>query len=499
MNTNQLYHLKIIKNNFDSSANKNSKLYERLYKTLKTCIHKKELNYHIALPSTRVLAIYLNISRSTVIRVYDFLVLEKLIKPKEGSGYSVIYKETIHNKEIKNLSSPTNEFKYVEVSDKAINFQKNIKLLNRYSEEHIAFRPGLPPLDSFPVQQWKKLQNLYWSSLKFSELNYAQATGLLSLKKSIRNYLQISRNITCAPEQIIVVSGSLQSLYLISNALLNPDDQVMIEDPTFPNVHSIFKSQLANITGVPLDEEGIMINHKKYENTQPKILHVTPANHYPLGIKMSFKRRKKILDWAANKGTYIIENDYENEIANQNEPLPSIFSLDNQNRTIYLGTFNRLLHPSVRLGYMIVPPQLIKPIEGILEHSHRFVSPSLQVVMNMFIEKNYMYQHLKNSIEIAHKRYPVFCKAFEQKIKSMQLFNNPKPESFHVIAEFIENNNLEHQNAMIEALNKKGITALPLSKCYVNEPPKYGLIFGYAAVRTNTILNKMEIMQQILG
>jgi GntR family transcriptional regulator/MocR family aminotransferase len=498
MNTNYKFAIERISKELTSQDQQKNK-YIMLYQAIKQCILKVELPNHWKLPSTRILADELGLSRTTVLKAYELLLLEKLIESKPGSGNVVNYSS--ENSQPKQLekSKSTNGFKYPKISEKGQSYLKNIQLINRLPSDNLAFRPGLPPIDVFPVNQWKKLLNSYWRHVKASGLSYSQATGLEELKESICNYLNVSRNIKCMPGQLVVVSGSLQSLFLIASTVLNKGDDVVVENPLFPNVHSVFKSSQANVIPLSLDDEGINFDQLSVSGRKkPKIIHVTPSNHYPLGIKMSLRRRQELLNWASNNGSLIIENDYENEIANLNETLPSIYSLDKEDRTIYMGTFNRLLHPSIRLGYMIVPKYLLPAVEALQEHSHRFVSPSIQVVMNQFIEKNYLYQHIKNCVIAARDRHDLFKFEFSKKIKNMYLQEKPF-SSFHVVAYFNHEKTAKEEKEIIQDLKAAGITAFSLSKCYIGIPEKTGLIFGYSAVRPAILKRKVEKMGIIIG
>lgn len=499
MSTNHHFALHRIQKEFDLQKNiKPINKYIVLYRSMKQCIHKIELPNDWLLPSTRVLSEFLGLSRTTVIKAYELLLLERLIVSKTGSGYRVQYEIS------KKVASPTkinhelNNELYQNISSKGQSYLNNISLINRLPNNNLAFRPGLPPIDVFPVNQWKRLLNTYWRHVKSSGLSYSHSTGLMELKKSVSNYLNVSRNIKCDPEQVVIVSGSLQSLYLIANTLIDKDDAVVLENPLFPNVHSVFKSSQADLIPIGIDNEGICIKKlNAIENKNPKIIHVTPSNHYPMGVKMSLQRRMEVLKWASENKAFIIENDYENEIANLTNVTPAIYSLDTQDRTIYIGTFNRLLHPSIRLGYMIVPKFLTNVIEALQEHSHRFVSPSIQTVMNQFIEKNYLYQHIKNCIEVAKERHDVFKEAFESHCHSMYI--QPKPfSSFHLLALFKNEVSTNEERELIRKLNEIQISTFSLSKCYIGAPQKHGLIIGYAAIRPTLIKKEVKKMGTLL-
>jgi GntR family transcriptional regulator/MocR family aminotransferase len=499
MNTNYLFTIQRIKQSYENEEKHHpSNKYIVLYRAIKKCIISIELPHQWTLPSTRVLANEISLSRTTIVKSYELLLLEKLIESKQGSGYIVNFEAST----TKENSAPLNALDgslYPDISSKGKSFLLNISLINRVTDgKGVAFRPGLPPLDIFPINRWKNLLNTYWRHTKSSGLSYARSTGIEPLKRSIANYLNISRNIKCDHQQIIVVSGSLQSLYLIANVLIDKGDNVILENPAFPNVHSIFKSMQANLLPIRLDKEGIDIEKmNELSHLNPKLVHVTPSNHYPLGIKMSLKRRKELLAWASKNKTLIIENDYENEIANNQQQVPSIFSLDTEDRTIYVGTFNRLLHPSIRLGYMVVPKYLIGAVEALQEHSHRFVAPSIQVVMNQFIERNYLYQHLKNITEAAEERHGLFVKHFQENTDTMYL-ENTSFSSLHVLAKPYAPMDSNQESELIEKLAKKGITTHALGKCFIGNEKQQGLILGYSSVRPTTLIKTVKKMTQIL-
>ena len=467
-------------------------LYQRVFNLIKDAISNNDIPAGSFLPSTRIVAAELKVSRSTIIKAYELLTMEGYVDALVGSGHRVkgIIADTVQNN-----PQSHNEFAYPDLSDTGKSFQKNVSLINTTDDVGIAFRPGLPPLDIFPVNQWKNLSNLYWRNIKASALSYSASSGTEQLKKTLANYLNFSRNIKCDPRQIIIVSGSLQSLFLIGNVVLNPGDYMTMENPTFPNVHSIFKGLRANIQPIGIDEQGIKVS----EMTEPghiysKLLHTASSSHYPTGVRMSLSRRMELLAWANEHKTIIIENDYEHEINNFKDFVPSLFSLDKQQRTIFLGTFNRLLHPSIRVGYMVVPFYLLDAIEALLKHSHRFVPSSIQVVLSQFIEKNYLYTHVKKVIEIAEARKKIFYDTFEECFGETLLLNNSPTRSLHTLTELrpgIKDTDL------VAHFAKNNIITHAYSKCFVDENPKQGLILGFTPVRTPIIKQKIRLMEKL--
>ena len=480
----------ILESNGFGSKEDYQNIYLNLYNSLKKAIVNRSLEEGVKLPPSRVLSKDLNISRSTVLKAYDLLVLEKYVKSIKGSGYYILPSKS--KKIYYKLGSTNMKGKYPSISKRGKAFKKNIYVINKESNKGIAFRPGLPPLDIFPVQQWKKLINQYWRSIKSSELSYSNTIGLQSLRENISNYLKLYRNINCNADQIVITTGSLHSLYLISNVLIDKNDEVIIENPTYPHAYGLFDSLKAKICAVNVDSEGIIVN--KIKCKKPKLIYTTPSNQYPLGIKMSMNRRLELLKWASKKNTFIIEDDYDHEFSNWEKPLASMYSLDQQERVIYLGTFNKLLHPSIRLGYMIVPYYLLDTIIALCEQSSRFVSRSIQKTMSSFIEKDYLNKHLRNVIEVSIERKDVFINYFAKNLGNQLLLDSTNT-GLHLIAKISQN---FRDIDLAKQLNKDNIIAHPLSKYYLYKEGKNGLVMGYSSVNTKLIKDNLLKMGKSL-
>lgn len=443
------------------------------------------------LPPTRKLADELAISRSTVNKSYELLTLEGYISSKPGSGYLIL--DLLSG--TKRKSVDRHQHGYPSLSVVGETFLKNINLINTTDDKSVAFRPGLPPLDIFPVNQWKNLSNLYWRHIKVSSLSYYPSSGIEPLKKSLANYLNLVRNIKCDYRQIIIVSGSLQSLYLIGKVLVNPEDSILMENPTFPNVHTIFKSMNAQIGDLQLDDEGAVIPPTDFATgQQPKLVHVTPTNHYPTCVRMSLERRKAWLAWASENKCLIVENDYEHEVSSRKNEIPSIFSLDQEDRTIYMGTFNRLLHPSIRLGYMIVPNYLLDAVQALQKLSHRFISPSIQILMSQFIEKKHLLNHMKNLAIVAQQRKVDFIKAFDEAFDGKLTIEPFQTDSLHLLTLL---RSAEEETNYIKLLQQHNIVVHPYSKCFITSEPKYGLIMGYSSLRKPSMKRRVQKMGQL--
>lgn len=471
--------------------NKNDLLYYKLYKSLKTAILKRSLPPESKLPPTRILAKDLGISRSTVIKAYEILTLENFVDSIKGSGY---YVRSPKEKKL-NLSFELQrkEGEHPEISNRAISFLRNGTSNIQKTSNNIAFKPGMPPVDIFPIHIWSKLIGDYWKSVKPSDLLYSHPKGDLALRKKLTNYLKVHRNIDCSYEQILITSGTVHSLYLATNILINPRDEILIENPTFPKASQLFKSLDAKLITTGVDKEGIKIPKDLKE--KPKLIYTSPSNQYPTGVKMTIARRVELLKWASKKGSIIIEDDYDQEFSNWKDPIASLYSLDKQQRVIYLGNFNKVTHPSMRLGYMIVPPYLIKALSILHTHSSRFLSVATQKGMNSFIEKDFLSLHLRNLIQAKDERKDIFIEEFYKRFKGYFELQTHDPVGLHLIAKSL---NKIPDTLLEKVLAKSNIKTGALSSHYTGEKKTNGLILGPAACNPRQIKKYLDRMQIIL-
>ncbi|MBO6524739.1 MAG: PLP-dependent aminotransferase family protein [Balneolaceae bacterium] len=480
----------LLANGFPSSANEGS-MYQNLAFSFKKAILNKQLRKDEKLPPTRLLASDLQISRSTVLKAYEILCIEKYVRAIHGSGY---YVENIQQKKIKiSLPPATKKNAKPDISSRARSFRKNVQLMNRTDNKGIAFRPGLPPLDIFPVRKWQQLTNNYWKQVTFSEMTYGASLGLESLRRNIADYLRIYRNIHCDYNQVVVVTGSLHSLSMVSDLLIDQNDQVILENPTYANALAIFKSLKAKLIPTDIDDEGLNIKSVDLKKLKkPKLIYTTPSNQYPTGVQMSLKRRAELLEWVSEQNCLIIEDDYDHEFSNWENPVASIFSLDKSDCVIYLGTFNKLLHPSIRLGYMIIPPFLVDEMRAVYEQTLRFISPVTQKVMSDFIEKNHLSNHLRKVVKVSNERRDFFVEQFQlcfgKEVKLLALNSG-----LHLIADISQVNDVD----LSKYLNDSGITVFPYSKYFLKGPKPNGLVMGFSSVDNSIIKEKVRKMYQL--
>lgn len=462
-------------------------LYRGLFNLFRQHIQNGDLPSGFYVPSTRVLSKELGISRSTVNRVYELLIFEGLLESKIGKGYQIPKKVVDQSASSSDKLILTDQLS--EVAHSFLNLPSNVESQNISS---LSFRPGVPPLDIFPIRKWMSITQKYWKEIQYSSLNYKPTSGIHPLKETLSNYLRVDRNIHCDPEQIIVVSGSLQSLYLIANALINPTNSVQIENPSFQNVNSVFNGMRANLLPIEIDEFGAKI--PDYVASNLKLTHLTPSCQYPLGIEMSLQRKLEWIEFAKNTNTFLVENDYEHEIVHYKRDIPTLFQLDTHKNTIYLATFNRILHPSIRIGYMVIPSRLVPAMEALMNHSHRFVSPATQFVLNEFIQLSYLQMHVKSVVQNATERKSAFIKTAKTLFPE---WNVQETSALHLLVKLA----LDSSQSDITLSNKlleNEIVTHSLSNLYLNTPVEKGLILGYSSTPASVIQQKLNKWHAII-
>lgn len=466
-------------------------LYEQLYKSLKAAILNRSLPPESKLPPSRILASDLGISRSTVLKAYEILALEDFITPIRGSGYFI---QSPKEKKLKiSLEPQGKKGALPEVSNRAKSFLDHGSSEVQKKLKSLAFKPGMPPVDIFPTQIWSNLIGDYWKTVQPSQLSYSQPNGDLSLRKNLAYYLKIHRNIDCSPDQIFITSGTVHSLYLTTNILINPQDKVLLEDPTFTKASQLFRSLDAKLIPTGVDEDGMRIPKKLDE--KPKLIYTTPSNQYPTGIKMSFARRIELLKWANKKGSIVIEDDYDQAFSNWNNPIASLYSLDKEQRVIYLGNFNKITHPSMRLGYMIVPPYLLEPLSIMQKHSSRFISVATQKGINSFIEKDFLSVHLRNAIQANAERKDIFVEEFQKRFQ--EYFDlQTQAQGLHLVARSRLN---VPDTVLQKLLAQSDIETGALSSYYIGKKKNNGLLLGHAGCNPLQIRKHLGRMEVVLN
>jgi len=342
-------------------------LHRQLYDALRAAILDGRLPAGARLPATRVLAVDLGLSRTTVLTDMAQLLAEGYVEGKTGSGTYVarvlpdapflVASPLASDRAAVGEGAPAPE------PDRTLSHCGRLLMAApsappRDAGAPRAFRTGVPALDVFPWKAWLRIEARCLRRLSGALRLYDNPAGYRPLRQAIADYLGAARAVRCDPDQVIVVTGSQQALDLVARLLLDPGDAVWVEDPGYGGAKGALAAAGARLVPVPVDAEGLDVAAGMRRHASARLACVTPSHQYPLGVTMSLTRRLALLRWASDAGAWVLEDDYDSEYRYAGRPLAALQGLDTAGRVIYMGTFSKVLLPALRLGYLVAPPDL---------------------------------------------------------------------------------------------------------------------------------------------
>lgn len=367
------------------------------------------------LPSSRNLAKDLRISRFTVRLALERLRTEGYLHSTVGSGTFVAHLPPAHF-----LKAPQAEG--VPEVARAIRVSKRLEQLpdkrrGKDFDTGIAgppgrtLIPGIPAVDEFPLATWERLRAQVLSDKGAHILRYAPSRGELDLRKAVAVYLCDFRGVRCTPDQVVIVSGMQQAMMVTGLALVNSGDPVWVEDPGYIQARNVFRFAGAAIVPRPVDQEGLVIDISS-RRPPPRIIFTTPSAEFPLGMTMSTERRKDLIAFARTYNSFIFEDDYNSEFWFAGPPMPSLQGMDDSGHVIYAGTMSKILYPSLRLGFLVVPERLVEPIIKTRSILDQHSSPIDQATLARFITEGYFLSHVRRIRRIYADRRDFFIDQF---------------------------------------------------------------------------------------
>ena len=433
------------------------------------------------LPSSRALAVDIGVSRLTVSLAFSKLHAEGYLRSKPGSGTFVAdpLPETFLSaqkpKTAAQLAGPP------RIADRVANLLdervgEQFDLGAPGAEVGTMFLPGLPAVDEFPLEVWERLRAQVLARKGANLLRYASNRGDADLRKAIAAYLCDFRGARCHADQIVVVAGMQQAMLISAMALINPGEAAWIEDPGFPQARRVLAFSGARVIPRPIDQEGIVIAGSA-RRLSPKLVFVTPSHQYPLGVTMSLNRRTALIDFAHARDAYVLEDDYHSEFRFNGPPLPCLQGLDNAGRVIYAGTMSKILYPSLRLGYLLVPEQLVDSMTKIRSAMDQH-SPAIdQATLARFITEGFFLSHVKRMRKLYADRRDFFVQQFNRLLSDRFILQDSEA-GLHFVAWLRKETDLQ----VIERVGGvPGVKPIPLSRYCISAKLKPAFVFGFAA------------------
>jgi GntR family transcriptional regulator / MocR family aminotransferase len=452
-----------------------------IYRQIRNAIGDGRLRPGDCLPASRDLAQTLKVSRTTVTVAYDRLAGEGYLTSRIGAG-------TYVNNQV--VRTPREE----KVRCSALQPRpvwNSITLSKAFDKKaRFDFRTGLPDASLFPHETWRRLVVRALRSQPVAGGVYGESGGYRGLREAIARHIGISRAVQVSPDDITITTGAQQSLDLIARALVSPGDRVAVEDPGYHPPRFLFESLGAEVRGVPVDNEGIVVSELP-RNT--RLVYVTPSHQYPLGVMMSLSRRLALLDWADRNNAAIIEDDYDSEFRFEGRPVEPLHTLDASGRVIYVGSFSKTLLPTLRLGFVATPASCTLAVHKAKYVTDWHTSMVLQVALAQFIDHGAFARHIRKVRRVYTARHELVTQILNRHFHE-HLEVVPAVAGLHVTA-VARTASVEQISDVVERASGLGVEIQRLAKFAVAGPPRAGLLFGYGAIPTAHIPKGLSLLR----
>lgn len=440
-------------------------LYRQIYASIARAIRDGQLPPNTRLPSARSLAAQLGLARGTVETAYEMLAAEGYVVARRPTGTWVSPQLSLQQGRSRRAARGTSR-------------EPSIDIDRRPASPLTLLRVGLPALDAFPHKLWARLLARQARAIQPADLDYLHPAGLEALRVQIARYLAVARGVSCTPDQILLTSGFKGALSLTIHDLLHPGDTVWVEDPAYPDSRDALRKAGMRVVGVPVDAEGFDVTRAASAGPPARLVLVTPTHHYPLGVTLSLPRRLALLEWAARADAYIIEDDYDSQFRYSGQPLPALKSLDSEERVLYAGTFSKVLSPSLRLGYLVVPARLVARLTETAWLLHPQSSALVQATLASFIERGDLARHIRRMRGLYAQRRAALVEALSAQVGT-GLEVEDDPSGMHLLARLPADTD---DIALVARLKEQGLAPSALSACGVEAPYAPGLLLGFTNV-----------------
>jgi len=470
-------------------------LHRQIYDGFRAAIVGRSLSPGQQVPSTRVLASELGISRIPVLNAYAQLLAEGYFESRVGAGtfVSSSLPDQIAGTESR-ASSPAR----VRVGPRRI--APTASAVPRY--ERIpwvhgqgAFSASQPALDAFPVKIWANLIARHCRNPVIGTLRYGHPLGLKQLREAIAAYLRTSRGVRCEPDQILIVSGSQQALDLATRVLLEPGAPVWLEEPGYWLARHVLIGAGCRIVPVEVDDEGLNVASGIKKCRKARAVFVAPSHQYPLGVTMSASRRFQLLHWARQAGAWIIEDDYDSEYRYNSKPVASLQGLDPSSRVVYIGTFSKVLFPSLRVGYLAVPNDLV---DRFLAVRHAMdVSPAhlYQAALADFISEGHFSRHVRRMRTLYRERRAALVESIKQEFGSaLQPIGGEA--GMHLTVMLLGSGS---DQEIAQRAARENLWVWPLSPAYLSKRARQGFILGFGSTPAAEMARNVKHLSRVVN
>jgi len=479
--------------------NSEKPLHRQIYDGFRAMILERRLQPGHQVPSSRALADELRISRIPVLNAYAQLLAEGYIESRAGAGTFV----TSSLSEQFLGARPEVAHVVSEPASEAVS--RAAKLLpvegTQWFRGSGAFSVGQIAYDHFPFRVWSDLVTHHARKVRALSMNYADPMGLEEFREVIAAYLRSARAVNCEPSQIMVVNGSQHALDLSARVLLDPDTPVWVEEPGYEFLRHALTLSRCRLVPVPVDSEGLDVAAGIALCRDARAAFVTPSHQYPLGSTMSVARRLQLLEWAHSSSAWIVEDDYDSEYRYESMPVASMQGLDSAqgldpgSRVIYIGTFSKTLFPSLRLGYIVIPPALVDRFQAVRQANDLCPSHLYQAALADFISAGHFTRHVRKTRLLYAERRNALTQALRSEFGDATEILGTEA-GMHLVVTLPPGMSDRKISACAA---REGLWLWPLSAAYAGANARQGFILGFGGTKVDEMPHQVRRLRKAVG
>ncbi len=470
--------------------------HRQLYVSLREAVLADRLHAGEALPSTRTLARELGVSRNTVLSAYEQLLSEGYLVGRTGSGTFVapdVVRTPPPRAAVTPLASAGADSGFVSA---VAGMLSQLRLRPPYELAPArAFNPAAPPLDLFPLGTWARLTARRLKDPSKSLLSERTPFGYRPLREAIAAHLRDTRAVVCDAEQIAVVPGAHTAIFICAMLLLRAGDCAWMEEPGYVGALGALRLRTGRVVPVPVDDEGLDVQAGFVHGPRPRLIYVTPSHQFPMGSTMSLRRRLDLLRVAEDAKAWIIEDDYDSELRYDAHPLAALQGLDRSGRVIYVGTFNKIAFPALRLAYVVLPHDLVEPFAAARFIIDEYPPGLTQAVLSDFIVGGFFARYVRKARVVCAERQTFLLAELERAFGSL-IDVAPSPAGSFVLAKLPDDFD---DVSLSAALGRADVDTLALSRFFAGPAVQRGLLLGYAASDLAAIRSGVDTLARIVA
>jgi GntR family transcriptional regulator/MocR family aminotransferase len=484
-------------------------LHTQIYDAYRTAIVTGSLRPRQRIPSTRVLATELGVSRFPVLNAYAQLLAEGYFESRVGAGTvvsSLLPDQLTSSGPARSgpgssgspSSGSTNaRFAAAGSGPRQVARHPNLRGVQRlpWLRGPGAFGVGQVAADQFPLHVWSKLVARRCRTMDAASFHYGDQTGFKPLRETLASYLRTARALHCEAEQVMIVAGSQQALEISARVLLDPGSSVWVEEPGYRLAQDAFALNGCSLVPVPVDGEGLDVAAGIRRCPEARAAFVTPSHQYPLGATMSASRRFQLLEWAQAGGSWVIEDDYDSEYRYESLPIASLQGLDAGARVIYVGTFSKVLFPALRLGYIVIPPDLVDAFLTVRRAMDLGPPSFFQEVLADFIGEGHFARHIRRMRVLYRERRSALVDSIREELGTMAEVLGGEAGMHLTVTLPTSFRDVE----ISERAARENLWIWPLSPNYLGEATRSGFILGFGSTDVAEIPRSVRKLRGLLA